>query len=68
MAVRMIPAHEVVEAAAWMAGPFALLLAALWVAIARRSNKRDKRFADEQTRIEEQAAAERLAAWRETHR
>lgn len=62
------PAHEVIEAAAWMAGPFALLLLALWVAIARRSARRARRFADEQTRIDEQDQAERLAKWREAHR
>ena len=62
--VTRIPAHEVLEAAAWFTPPFALLLTAICVGIARRAAKRNQRYADEQARIEEQAAAARLAAWR----
>lgn len=55
------PAPELLEVAAWFVGPFAILLLALWAAIARRSARRDRRFAEETTRLDEQQRRELLA-------
>jgi len=62
--VNRIPPQELAEAAAWMLLPFLALLVALLALAVRWSRKRDAAYAAEQTRIEDQAAADRLAAWR----
>lgn len=55
------PAHEVLEAAAWFAPPFIVLLIAFWVTAARLTARRARQFATEDARLEEQERAERVA-------
>lgn len=61
------PAAEMVEAFAWFAPPFAVLLLALlwalavWALAARRTRRRDAKFAAEDERIEAQRKREQLA-------